>query len=317
MLQLSNITKKYRTLSGRRVVTAVDNISLKIKKGEIFGLLGPNGAGKTTTVKMICNLIVPTKGKIYINGKNLRKSPRECMKMMSTVLEGSRNIYWRFTPLENCLYFALLRGIKQSIALKRAQKLISSFDLYEKRNTEVRNLSRGMQQKVAICCALVSDPPILILDEPTLGLDVETRSKMRGILLSLTKEDGKTILVTTHDMHLAQAISDRVGILIKGKLTTVASPQELIESFNESQYEILATGKFINQAQKILSSLPALGLVIDNNNNLLIKISLRNSALFYNVVDVLRNNGCNIKRIKEIKTDLEETFLNLTKNTYD
>lgn len=161
-VEVINLTKHYET------VKAVDDISFSVKKGSICGILGPNGSGKTTTIKSICNLIIPDNGEIKICGKDNKKSTNR----ISAMFEGNRNIYWRLTPRENLRYFAGIRGLEGKRLENDIDMLLERFNLTDKKNVMVNNLSRGMQQKVAIAMTLICNTDVILMDEPTLGLDV-------------------------------------------------------------------------------------------------------------------------------------------------
>src|SRR5262249_5065163 len=152
---------------------AVADLNMSIPEGEVFSFLGPNGAGKTTTIKMVCGLITPTSGQITLNGYDIARQSRKAVSQIGVVLEGARNIYWRLSAWENLLYFGRLRGCSDKKLKALAEQLLRELDLWDRRNDPVRFFSRGMQQKIALASALVTDPSIILLDEPTLGLDVE------------------------------------------------------------------------------------------------------------------------------------------------
>src|SRR5690606_22933995 len=152
---------------------AVDGISFSVDRGQVVGLLGPNGAGKTTTIKCLCGLIYPDAGSVKVNGVDVSRDRSKALRHISAVLEGNRNLYWRLTPLENLTYFAGNRGVSPHESRKSALELLARFGLADKANTQVNDLSRGMQQKLAIAVALQAGTDLILLDEPTLGLDLD------------------------------------------------------------------------------------------------------------------------------------------------
>ncbi|MCI2427563.1 ABC transporter ATP-binding protein, partial [Candidatus Acetothermia bacterium] len=186
VLAVKNLTKIYDGRRGKKTI-AVDDISFSIRKNEVVGLLGPNGAGKTTTIKCICTLINPTKGTINVNGTDAVKNSRTVLQKVTAVLEGNRNIYWRLSVRENLEFFAGLQGIPARRVQNYIDQLIELFQLKEKEQTPARKLSRGMQQKLAVACALVKQTDILLLDEPTLGLDVEISHELRFALKEMAQ----------------------------------------------------------------------------------------------------------------------------------
>src|SRR5690625_919904 len=194
---VEDLRKSYRKRRGGEVVKAVDGVSFEVAKGEVLGLLGPNGAGKTTTIKMICGLIRPDSGRVSVLGIDNRHDRQKALRHISAVLEGNRNLYWRLTVRENMEYFAGNRGRSRRAVKGRIDDLLGSFDLKGKENELVNSLSRGMQQKLAIAVAMLADTEVLLLDEPTLGLGVETAHEGRGHLRRIASEEGNAGLMRT------------------------------------------------------------------------------------------------------------------------
>ncbi|MGC8845536.1 MAG: ABC transporter ATP-binding protein, partial [Candidatus Hydrogenedens sp.] len=192
-----------RSLIKKKEACAADKITFGIMPGEIMGLLGPNGAGKTTTVKMISGLVKPDSGTVYVDGMNVEKKRKQVLSQIGVVLEGTRTSIWPLTPLENLYYYGNLRNIRGKILKERAHQLLDFIGLNDKKDIEVRKLSRGQKQKLAICIALIADPKIILLDEPTTGLDVQSSRSIKDKILELTRKYGRSVLVTTHDMHVA------------------------------------------------------------------------------------------------------------------
>src|SRR5713101_2413466 len=191
-LELSGLTKRYG--KGARALTAVDHVSLTVPYGQVFGLLGPNGAGKTTTIKMMTGLVTPTEGTALVGGYDVGRHRGDAVRQIGAVLEGSRNVYWSLSAWQNLLYFGRLKGLSRRLIAPRAESLLRSLDLWERRHQAVGSYSRGMQQKVAIAAALITDPPILLLDEPTLGLDVQMARTVKDWIARLAHEQGKTVV---------------------------------------------------------------------------------------------------------------------------
>lgn len=200
VLEAYHLRKTYRYQG--KLIEAVRDVSLNIAAKEVLAFLGPNGAGKTTTIKMIAGLILPDGGEVRIAGRNPHRDS-QAIRMLGAVLEGNRNLYWRLTPEENLEYFGVLRGLSGSVARRRSQELLERFDLLPKRRTTVQTLSRGMQQKLAIAVALMHQPQLLLLDEPTLGLDVEATENVKSLVREIARE-GCAILLTTHQLNIAE-----------------------------------------------------------------------------------------------------------------
>jgi ABC-2 type transport system ATP-binding protein len=225
-IRASNLFKKFGDL------TAVDHISFEIFEGEIVGILGPNGAGKTTSIRIITGLFESEdKTEISIFNQNLRKNLELCKSKFGIVPEIS-NAFRDFTVWENLLFTGRIYGLSKHDVESRANLLLHQYDLYDRIKTKTKSLSKGLQQRLNFCLALLHDPPILILDEPTSGLDPISVSIMRKRILQM-KEEGKTILITTHDMQEAQNLCDRVLIMNKGKIITDADPDTLRRNFKQ------------------------------------------------------------------------------------
>jgi len=172
-IKIESLSKTFRSRGGNEV-EAVSRLDLTVEPGQVFGFLGSNGAGKTTTLKMACGLVMPTTGTVRLNGYDVSRQRGQAMQQIGAVLEGTRNVYWRMNAWQNLLYFGRIKGVSASKLLKaRAEQLLRELDLWERRKDPVGEFSRGMQQKVAIAAALIADPPIVLLDEPALGLDVQ------------------------------------------------------------------------------------------------------------------------------------------------
>ena len=226
MIKINNLTKKYKDK------LAVDNLNLEIKTGELFSLLGTNGAGKTTTIKMISTLILPTSGTININGLDIIKD-REKIKRIINISPQETAIAPNLTVLENLYFMAGIYEIKK--AKEKINELIKLFKLEEVLNQKAKILSGGYQRKLSIAISLINDPEILFLDEPTLGLDVISRRELWHIIENLK---GKiTIILTTHYMEEAEILSDRIGIMNKGKLIELGTSKQLIKKTNAKNFE--------------------------------------------------------------------------------
>ena len=225
-IETKKLTKKYKEK------TAVNEINLKIKQGELFALLGTNGAGKTTTIKMLSTLILPTDGEIKINGLDIIKD-RQKIKEILNVSPQETAIAPNLSVKENLEFMA---GVYQiSNKKEKINELIEMFKLDEVLNQKAKTLSGGWQRKVSIAISLINEPKILFLDEPTLGLDVIARKELWAIIEKLKGEI--TIILTTHYMEEAESLSDRIGIMAKGRLADIGTSQELIEKTNAKNFE--------------------------------------------------------------------------------
>lgn len=238
VLDTRDLSKMYGR--GKQRFEAVRQVSLTLHQGEVLAFLGPNGAGKTTTIKMIAGLVRPTQGQVTVAGEDPHRQP-QALRHIGAVLEGNRNLYWRLTPEENLDYFGVLRQVPPSVAHRRGLELLARFGLEEKRHTPVQKLSRGMQQKVAIAVALIHNPKLLLLDEPTLGLDVEASEMVKALVRQIAQE-GRAVLLTTHQLDVAEELSDRVAIIRRGRIIAEQSTEALLRSFSSSTYHLEVDG---------------------------------------------------------------------------
>lgn len=299
-IEVENLTKYY----GK--VKAVDNISFTIEKGKICGILGSNGSGKTTTIKSICDLIIPNEGSIKIFGNDNKKS----IEHISAVFEGTRNLYWRLTPRENLRYFAGIRGLGGRKIENNIDILLDKFNLTDKKDVMVNNLSRGMQQKVAIAMTLICNTEIILLDEPTLGLDVQSFIDIKDMLSDIASSMNKTILLSTHNMNLVQDICNDVVILNKGKIIAHDSVEKLMDMFESMTYEIILIESLSKEDEEYLLSLD-----YDfhfNNNGLKLEIDIFNINEMYEIIEKLKEKNILIKEIKQKDNNFERIYLNIT-----
>ncbi len=228
---LRNLTKWFSTRrrDGRRAhagVLAVDHMTLDVASGELLGLLGPNGAGKTTTLLLLSTLLAPTEGTAVIEGYDVRHAPGEVRRRIGVLLAGDRAVYRRLTGRENLLYFAALYGLPREEARRRAAALLDLVGLRDRADDLVERYSTGMRMRVAIARTVLHGPSVLLLDEPTVGLDPHGARLVRELIASL-HESGKTILLATHDMAEAERLCDRVAIIDRGRIVAVDAPDRL------------------------------------------------------------------------------------------
>ena len=299
ILEAQHLSKTY--VDHGRTIAAVQDVSLSIAEREVLAFLGANGAGKTTTIKMLAGLVLPDAGWVNIVGRDPHREAK-ALRSVGAVLEGNRNLYWRLTPGENLEYFGVLRGLTRRVAHQRGQVLLERFGLVDKRQTPVNKLSRGMQQKLAIAVSLIHDPQLLLLDEPTLGLDVEATESVKQLIQEIAAE-GRAILLTTHQLHIAEELSDRVAIINQCKIVIESPTADLIRQFSGAAYSIeLEQPLDLNRADKLV----ALGAVIDQN-----QIYLQEPDLLYCVLDILK--PLNIVRLARDQANLTEIFLEIVK----
>ena len=209
-------------------VTALDDVSLQIRDGELFGLLGPNGAGKTTLIKILCTLLLPTKGEAYVAGYDVAKDVFPIRQRINMVSGGETSGYGLLTTRENIWMFSQFYGVASPVAKERIDELMHIFGLWDKRGVKVRMLSTGQRQKMNMIRGFVTDPDILFLDEPTLGLDVNAARTIREYVKNwVEKKEGKTVLLTTHYMAEADELCDRIAIIDQGRILSCDTPENL------------------------------------------------------------------------------------------
>jgi len=300
VIEVNNLVKKYGDL------TAVNNISFSVNEGSICAILGPNGSGKTTTIKSICNLIIPDEGNIKLFGKDNKKS----IDNIAALFEGTRNLYWRLTPRENLRYFAGIRGLGGKKIEKKIDELLDRFDLEDKKDTVVNNLSRGMRQKVAIAMTLICDTEIIILDEPTLGLDVKSFMEIKNMLRYISNNMKKTVLLSTHDMNLVEEVCEDIIILNRGNIIAQDTIGNLLDMFRSMTYEINLQDTITEEQKEYLSSLENEFYLINDGDAL--EIDILDSKDIYKIIDILKVKNILIKEVKQKNINFERVYLNLT-----
>jgi ABC-2 type transport system ATP-binding protein len=299
LIDAENLTKKFGEF------TAVDDLTLHIKEGEVFGFLGPNGAGKTTTVRMLTGLISKTSGKAQIGGYDIGNSAdMHKIRRMIGLLPENVGLYENLSAYQNLDYYGRFYKISEEQRQERIEYFLKMLGLWDQRNYSAGKFSKGMKQKLAIARALIHDPPILFLDEPTANLDPEAAKMVRDFILELKKEN-RTIFLNTHLLSEAEKLCDRVGI-IKTKLLAVDTPENLIQSLSGTKTVIqleTINDKIIKAVEKIKP-----GKVEVSDNKLIINLidpELENPDIF----QAIETAGGRIQLVNEVKSTLEEVYL--------
>lgn len=301
-LKTVELTKKFGSL------TAVKNLSLEIYKGELFAFLGPNGAGKSTSINMICGLLKPDSGKIYIDDK-LIDNERDAIKNKVGVCPQNIILWPKLTCIEQLVFMASMYDVPEKIAQKRGEGLLNDMGLFEKRNKLAGSLSGGMQRRLSIILALIHSPEIIILDEPEAGLDPQSRVLVREYIKSLSKS--RTVILTTHNMDEAEKISDRIAIIDHGSLLVIDTLENLkkMNSGKNKLEIVLENETAARQAVDAISHFAGEVTAFDN----LIRFS--NGDLINILSDVLlkiQNEGIKILEVKIRESSLEDIFIDLT-----
>lgn len=233
MLKLENVTKSY----ARSKAPAVDNISLEVKSGEIFGFIGPNGAGKTTAIKMICGILRPDNGSIHINGHSMLDDPIPAKRSLGYVSD-SHETYDRLTGTDYLNFIGDVYGVSSETRRERAEKYLSMFEISNAAGEQIKSYSRGMKQKLMITAALLHNPPLWILDEPMVGLDPKSSLLLKDEMRAHCGQ-GNTVFFSTHVLEVAERLCDRIGIIQNGRLIAVGTMDELRGKGNDETLEKL------------------------------------------------------------------------------
>lgn len=314
-------------LVGRKkttIIKALDHISFEIQEGELFGLLGPNGAGKTTTVKILCTLLEPTGGHAFVKGYDVVKEAKHVRKIVNMVAGGERMLYFRLTGRENLVYFADLYDVPRKEVSSRVDALLELVGLTDRADDEVEKYSKGMKQRLQICRGLINDPEVLFLDEPTLGLDVNIAKDIRKFIQDkIVKEQGKTVLLTTHYMYEAEEMCDRVGFLSKGKLVAVGHSEELKRKMPSGFSIELLVARLTNEALEGLKQLENVKNVITTDyvgeaedekiDRLIINVESDKTVL--KVLDLMSIKHCRVVAVNLRGPTLEDLFMFYTGET--
>ena len=310
MIKLENVTKKYNDF------VAVNNISFDIKEGEIVGFLGKNGAGKTTTMNMITGYIEPTKGKIEINGYDINKNPKKAKNEIGYMPEGVP-IYNDLTVKEFVNYMADLKGVKRENKKANVQKVIEETGLSEVQNKLNRHLSRGYKQRVSMAGALVGNPKVLILDEPTVGLDPQQVKQIRDLIKSLRKDH--TVLISSHILSEVSQICEKVIIIDRGNILAVDTPENLeskVSSQNILTVTVEDTDNKINDIINKIDNIKKIELISENSDGTkqYTIFAKKDKDIRKEISEKFAKSGITILELKKTEATLEEAFLQLINN---
>jgi ABC-2 type transport system ATP-binding protein len=292
-------------------LVAVDHVNFSVKHGEIFGFLGPNGAGKTTTINMLITLLRPTEGKAYILGSDIAKKNMEVRNAIGVVPQ-EYTADEDLTGYENILLCADLYGIPRSLSKKRAIELLNLVELTASKDKRVQTYSGGMRRRLELACGLINRPKVLFLDEPTLGLDVQTRTATWNYVKMLKKEFGMTLFLTTHYLEEADVLCDRIAIIDHGKIVVIGTPENLKESLG-GDIITLAIQKETDITDMI-QKIEHVKEVKKENGSYTIK-SENGEITAPLIIEALRKNGQVVTRLSLTKPTLNEVYLQYTGKT--
>jgi ABC-2 type transport system ATP-binding protein len=304
VIQASDLTKFYGQ------ILAVEHINFEVEKGEIFGFLGPNGAGKTTTIRMLTGLSKPTDGKASVLGFDVHSEIVKAKRYVGVVPEMS-NLYDELSAMDNLLFMAQLYGVSRAQRRRKAEELLETFGLYQRKDSLFRTLSRGMKRALVIAAALIHNPEILFLDEPTVGLDVVAARSLRNLIGNL-RQQGITIFLTTHYLEEADLLCDRVAILVEGRIIKIDSPRVLkAAAEEESVVEFSFEGGISGLSEDLSNRLPGVKIVAVDHARVRIYGGTP-TDVYANVFQFAKDKGIEIYSINSIKPSLEDAFIKIT-----
>jgi len=312
IVAVDRVSKTYG--SGEDGVTAVADVSFDVHPGTVVGVLGPNGAGKTTLIKSMLGLIIPDEGEVTVDGIDVHEDTRTAYRRVGAMLEGARNVYWRLTVRENLDFFASLAGHDHGSLRDRHDELLDQLGLADKADVTVNDLSRGMKGKVSLAAALARDAPVAFLDEPTLGLDVESSIELRRELRRLAEQESMTIVLSSHDMAVVEDVCDRVIVMNDGRIVADDTVENLIDLFRTQAYRVTVSEDVPAATQRSLEDEFLVESWDEVANSERFDVALPGDRSVYDLMDRLRAADLSVDRITAIEPDLEDVFLELTEN---
>jgi ABC-2 type transport system ATP-binding protein len=316
VVDVVELRRTYRTTTGmfrRRSVEveAVRGISFGIEAGELFGLLGPNGAGKTTTIKMLITLLIPTSGEARVLGRDVVKDARWVRERIGYVFGGERGLYERLSGLDNLRYFSELYGVDPRTQKRRIQELLDLVGLAGRENERVEGYSRGMRQRLHIARGLLHDPPVLFLDEPTLGVDPVGARELRATIAALTAA-GKTVLLTTHYMFEADALCDRIAVIARGQIVAEGTPRDLkagVAQGSVVEVEVYGVEERTVELVRGLNGVSAVAIESRDQKQVLVVQTAPGAELTHAILGQL--DGGSVGRVSSREPTLEDAYVAL------
>jgi len=303
-IEINKLTKRFGNF------TAVDDLSLVVEYGEIFGLLGPNGSGKTTTINIVSGLSKPTSGQVMVLGHDIMKDTRAVRAALGAVPQETA-LYEELSAWTNMSFHADLYGVRGPDRNRRISEMLNLVQLYDRRSNRVSTFSGGMKRRLALARALLHDPLLLYLDEPTLGVDVQSRRAIWNYILDLKEKEGKTVLLTTNYLEEANALCDRIAIIDHGKLVALDSPVEMKRRYGDTVMEIETASSVSSQLLEQLRKIIGISGVAQTDTILKIAMNGNDLSATGRLITLVSQES-NIRRIAQREPNLEEIFLNLT-----
>ena len=288
---------------------AVDHVSFEVQRGEIFGFLGPNGAGKTTTIRMLTTLLEPTEGTARINGYDITRQAHQAKHQFGVVPEES-NVYRELSAWDNLIFTSKLYRVPRGEAGRRARELLEIFGLYEKRDVKVEFFSKGMRRRLTIAMGLLHRPPVLFLDEPTTGLDVQSARAIKDLLRELNHQ-GTTVFLTTHQIEEANQLCNRVAIINHGQIAAIDTPERLKRDFQSVQSVEVAFDRWQEGHRQGLAQLPGVSSAVRQGDKTRLYTD-NPPALLEKVMSFARQRGLRVITLNTLGPSLEDVFLKIT-----
>jgi len=306
-IETRNLSKRYP-----KGVLAVDGLSLRVLKGEVFGFLGPNGAGKTTSIKMMVGLLKPTSGQVLIEGERIEAASRRIKKSIG-VCPQDIVVWTRLTCMENLLVMADMYEVPRKVAVKRAEKLLDDLKLTEKRDALAASLSGGMKRRLNVAMALIHDPEIVVLDEPTAGLDPQSRLVVTEYIRGVKETKRLTVILTTHEMEIADQLSDRVAIIDHGKLLVLDTPENLKDRVGKGDImEITLYDETKNKrAREALEGMEGIQEVNEIRGRIVVR-ALDAASRLPKIFTLLESIEAKVLDVSLRRNSLEDVFITLT-----
>lgn len=310
-ISTENLYRFYK--KGKRVIEALKGVNIEVERGELLGLLGPNGAGKTTLIKILTTILLPSKGKAYVLGNDVEKNTLKIREKINMVSGGEWSGYGILTVRENLWMFSQLYGVSSRIAKSRIENYLEIFGLKEDGNTRVSKLSTGMRQKMNIIRGIISDPEVLFLDEPTLGLDVQIARTVRSFIKTWMREKSeRTILLTTHYLHEAEELCDRIAIINDGRIVALDTPKGLKKRLKSKVYYSLEVKT--ESYENLRVEIPFIKNVSINpvpNGNFDVKFQIDNVEKILDLFLFLKEKNIKVLSIRKREPTLEEVFFEI------
>lgn len=326
-IETFNITKRYPVLKSysdillrpfkKKELTALQNISIQIRSGELFALIGPNGAGKTTLIKILCTLVLPTSGKAFVSGFEVSKHGSRIRQKIGYVVSDERSFYWRLTGRQNLIFFASLNNLSGKAADERIERLLEFMDMSRDADRKFKSYSTGMKQKLAIARGLLTNPEIIFMDEPTRSLDPVTAHNLRKFIKDkLIDEERKTVIYATHNLKEVEELSDRIAVIDYGEIKYLGTVTDLRKEFCSHETYIVELENARNSLKMQLESIPFIKRVLTypspgQSQQIHIEADAEKNKNISNIVETIIKMGGNISSFYRKEPSLDEVFSDL------